>query len=253
MNKVKQAFEHGKTVIPFITCGDPSLDVTEQLVYAMEQAGADLIELGIPFSDPTAEGPIIQAANIRALRCGVTTDSIFNKIENIRKNTQIPLVLVTYANVVFSYGIEKFMQKAAALDVNGIILTDVPLEEKEEFNAACRQNGIVFISMIAPAADERIRHIANQANGFAYCTIKDMADNFIDAEAFVRTVKDTVDLPCAVVMEEADLKKAVELAKITDGVIIGSEIVKLCGQYGDGCVPYAASFVQDLKETINNL
>ena len=106
------AFDHGKSFIPFITCGDPSLDVTEKIVYAMEEAGADLIELGIPFSDPTAEGPVIQAANLRALSGGVTTDEIFDMVERIRQNTDIPLAFMTYANVVFSYGIERFLERA---------------------------------------------------------------------------------------------------------------------------------------------
>jgi len=129
--KIAEAFEHGKAFIPFITCGDPSLEVTEQIVYAMEEAGADLIELGIPFSDPTAEGPVIQAANVRALAGGVTTDKIVDMVERIRKRTEIPMVFMTYANVVFSYGTERFIERAARLGMNGLILPDVPFEEKE--------------------------------------------------------------------------------------------------------------------------
>ena len=137
-NKIKQAFAHGKAFIPFITCGDPSLDVTEELVYAMEEAGADLIELGIPFSDPTAEGPVIQEANVRALSGGVTTDKIFDMVARIRKKTDIPLVFMTYANVVFSYGIRRFVETAAALGMDGLILPDVPFEEKQEFDVVCK-------------------------------------------------------------------------------------------------------------------
>ena len=146
MNKrITEAFAHGKAFIPFITCGDPSLEVTEQLVYALEEAGADLIELGIPFSDPTAEGPVIQAANVRALSGGVTTDKIFEMVEKIRKRTAIPMVFMTYANVVFSYGTERFVKKAADIGMDGLILPDVPFEEKEEFDSVCRAHGLDLI------------------------------------------------------------------------------------------------------------
>ena len=146
MNKrIAEAFANGKAFIPFLTCGDPSLEVTEQLIYAMEEAGADLIELGIPFSDPTAEGPVIQAANVRALSGGVTTDKIFDMVKRLRQNTKIPMVFMTYANVVFSYGTERFIQKAASLGMDGLILPDVPFEEKEEFDSVCKKYGLCFL------------------------------------------------------------------------------------------------------------
>ena len=170
MNKrITEAFANGKAFIPFLTCGDPSLEVTEQLVYAMEEAGADLIELGIPFSDPTAEGPVIQEANVRALAGGVTTDKVFSMVEKIRKNTKIPMVFMTYANVVFSYGTERFIKKAAEIGMDGLILPDVPFEEKEEFDVVCKQYGLDLISLIAPTSHERIAMIAKEAEGFVYC------------------------------------------------------------------------------------
>ena len=148
MNKrITESFTKGKAFISFITCGDPSLEVTEQLVYAMEEAGADLIELGIPFSDPTAEGPVIQAANVRALSGGVTTDKVFAMVEKIRKNSSIPMVFMTYANVVFSYGTERFVKKAAEVGMDGLILPDVPFEEKEEFDGICKEYGLDLISL----------------------------------------------------------------------------------------------------------
>mgnify|MGYP003195315225 CR=1 FL=1 len=158
-NRIKEAFAHGKAFIPFITCGDPSLEVTEQIIIEMEKAGANLIELGIPFSDPTAEGPVIQAANIRALSGGVTTDKV----------VKVPLVFMTYANVVFSYGIERFAANAAEAGMDGIILPDVPYEEKEEFAPAFRKHGMDMISLIAPTSHERIAMIASDAEGFVYC------------------------------------------------------------------------------------
>ena len=169
MSNVKKAFENGKAFIPFITCGDPSLEVTEQLVYAAEEAGADLVELGIPFSDPTAEGPVIQAANTRALSGGVTTDKIFDMVRKIRKNTQIPLVFMTYANVVYSYGTDRFLQTATEIGMDGLILPDVPFEEKAEFDEPCKKYGLDLISLIAPTSHERISMIAREASGFVYC------------------------------------------------------------------------------------
>ena len=169
MSNIRYAFEKGKAFIPFITCGDPSLDVTEELVLAMEEAGADLIELGIPFSDPTAEGPVIQEANLRALSGGVTTDDLFLMVRRLRKRTRIPLVFMTYANVVFSYGTQRFIRTSAEVGMDGLILPDVPFEEKEEFDHVCKMYGIDFISLIAPTSKERICNIAKEAAGFIYC------------------------------------------------------------------------------------
>ena len=169
MSRIQEAFIGKKAFIPFITCGDPDLETTEKLVYAMEEAGAALIELGIPFSDPTAEGPVIQAANLRALSGGVTTDKIFEMVEKIRRKTQIPLVFMTYANVVFSRGTENFVKRAAEIGIDGLILPDVPYEEKEEFDSVCRKYGLDLISLIAPTSHERIRMIAEKASGFVYC------------------------------------------------------------------------------------
>ena len=169
MSNIQKAFENKKAFIPFITCGDPDLETTEALVCALEEAGASLIELGIPFSDPTAEGPVIQGANIRALSGGVTTDKIFQMVERIRRRTQIPLVFMTYANVVFSYGTERFIRRASQIGMDGLILPDVPFEEKEEFGSVCRNYGLDLISLIAPTSLERIRNIAKEASGFVYC------------------------------------------------------------------------------------
>ncbi len=168
MSKIKAAFQNGKAFIPFVTCGDPSLEVTEEIVYAMEDAGADLIELGIPFSDPTAEGPVIQEANVRALSAGTTTDKIFDMVRRIRQKTDIPMVFMTYANVVYSYGSERFIRAAAEIGMDGLILPDVPFEEKAEFDPLCRQYGLNLVSLIAPTSHDRIRMIAKEAS--ASCT-----------------------------------------------------------------------------------
>jgi len=256
MNKrITEAFAHGKAFIPFITCGDPSLEVTERLVYTLEEAGADLIELGIPFSDPTAEGPVIQAANVRALSGGVTTDRIFSMVEKIRKKTSIPMVFMTYANVVFSYGTERFVKKAAELGMDGLILPDVPFEEKEEFDSVCRAYGLDLISLIAPTSHERITKIAKEAQGFVYCVsslgVTGMRSSITtDIGSMVRLVKAAKDIPCAVGFGISTPEQAKKMAGQSDGAIVGSAIVKLCGQYGKDCVPYVAAYVKEMKDAL---
>ena len=255
MSRTAEAFRNGKAFIPFITCGDPSLDVTEKIVYAMADAGADLIELGIPFSDPTAEGPVIQAANIRALSGGVTTDSIFDMVERIRRNTDIPMVFMTYANVVFSYGVERFVKKAAETGMDGIILPDVPFEEKEEFDSVCRQYGLDFISLVAPTSHERISMIAKEASGFVYCVsslgVTGMrSDITTDIGAMVKLVKAANDIPCAVGFGISTPEQAKDMAGKSDGAIVGSAIVRLCEKYGEDCVPYIYEYVKAMKDAV---
>ena len=255
MSRTAEAFRNGKAFIPFITCGDPSLDVTEKIVYAMADAGADLIELGIPFSDPTAEGPVIQAANIRALSGGVTTDRIFDMVERIRRNTDIPMVFMTYANVVFSYGVERFVKKAAETGMDGIILPDVPFEEKEEFDSVCRQYGLDFISLIAPTSHERISMIAKEASGFVYCVsslgVTGMrSDITTDIGAMVKLVKTANDIPCAVGFGISTPEQAKDMAGKSDGAIVGSAIVRLCEKYGEDCVPYIYEYVKAMKDAV---
>ena len=168
MSNIKKAFQNGKAFIPFITCGDPDLETTGKVIRAAVENGADLIELGIPFSDPTAEGPVIQAANLRALQGGVTTDKIFAFVAELRKDVTVPLVFMTYANVVFSYGSERFISTCKDLSVDGLILPGLPFEEKEEFLPLCRKYGVDLISMIAPTSENRIAMIAKEAEGFLY-------------------------------------------------------------------------------------
>lgn len=255
--KIAEAFAHGKAFIPFVTCGDPSLEVTEQLVYAMEEAGADLIELGIPFSDPTAEGPVIQAANVRALSGGVTTDKIFDMVVRIRQKTDIPMVFMTYANVVYSYGTEKFISKAAEIGMNGLILPDVPFEEKAEFDGVCKTHGLDLISLIAPTSHERITRIAQEAEGFVYCVsslgVTGMRSSITtDIGAMVKLVKAAKDIPCAVGFGISTPQQAGEMAAKSDGAIVGSAIVKLCEKHGADCVPYVKEYVASMKEGVRN-
>ena len=253
MNKrITDAFARGKAFIPFITCGDPSLKVTEELVYAMEEAGADLIELGIPFSDPTAEGPVIQAANIRALSGGVTTDKVFEMVEKIRKKTSVPMVFMTYANVVFSYGTEKFCRRAAETGMDGLILPDVPFEEKEEFASVCRRYGLDLISLIAPTSHERIARIAKEAEGFVYC-VSSLGVTGVRQEITTDVGEMAQkDIPCAVGFGISTPEQAEKMASQADGVIVGSAIVKLCETYGENCAPYVREYVKKMKDAVRS-
>lgn len=254
-NRVREAFANGKAFIPFITCGDPSLDVTKELIRAMEGAGADVIELGIPFSDPTAEGPVIQEANIRALSNGITTDDIFAMVEEVRKDTTVPLVFMTYANVVYSYGIERFMKRSKEVGMDGLILPDVPFEEKEEFAVVAKENDIAFISLIAPTSKDRIRMIAKEADGFVYCVsslgVTGTREQITtDVASMVELVKKEQDIPCAIGFGISTPQQAKAMADCSDGAIVGSAIVKICAKYGSECVPYVAAFVKEMKDSI---
>ena len=257
MSKIQNAFADGKAFIPFLTCGDPSLDVTEQIVYAMAEAGADLIELGIPFSDPTAEGPVIQSANLRALAGGVTTDKVFDLVRRIRQNTQIPLVFMTYANVVFSYGTERFIKTAAEVGMDGLILPDVPYEEKEEFDPICRRYGLDFISLIAPTSQQRATMIAKEAEGFVYCFsslgVTGVRKVFkTDVSTMVQLVKQAKDIPCAVGFGISTPEQAAKMASVSDGAIVGSAVMQICAKYGANCVPYVADYVKSMKNAVRN-
>ena len=253
--KITEAFAKGKAFIPFVTCGDPSLDVTEKIVYAMEEAGADLIELGIPFSDPTAEGPVIQGANLRALSGGVTTDKVFDMVEKIRKNSSIPMVFMTYANVVFSYGIERFCKRAAEVGMDGMILPDVPFEEKEEFDIVCKEYGLDLISTIAPTSHQRIQTIAKKANGFIYC-VSSLGVTGVRSKittnigAMVDLVREVTDVPVAVGFGISTPEQAKKMASQSDDAIVGSAIIKIIEKYGKNAPQYVEAYVKEMIDVL---
>jgi tryptophan synthase alpha chain len=224
----------------------------------MAQNGADMIELGIPFSDPTAEGPVIQEANIRALSGKVTTDKIFNFVQEIRREIHIPLVFLTYANVVFSYGSERFIKTCSQVEMDGLILPDLPYEEKNEFDPLCKKYGIDLISLIAPTSKNRIAMIAQEATGFVYIVSSlgvtgTRHEITTDIGAMVKLVKENTDIPCAVGFGISTPEQAKKMASLADGVIIGSAIVKLIAQYGRDSIPYIAEYVRNIKGAIQQL
>ena len=257
MSRITDAFSHGKAFIPFLTCGDPDLETTEAAVRAMAAAGADLIELGIPFSDPTAEGPVIQAANQRALASGTTTDKIFEMVRRLRRDVTTPMVFMTYANVVFSYGTERFISTASEIGMDGLILPDVPYEEREEFAPVCRKYGLDLIPLIAPTSEGRIAKIAREAEGFLYGvsslgTAGVQEELTANVDRMVRLAKEAdPDLPCAVDLDVPTPDQAAAVARVADGVIVGSAIVELTGRYGQEAVPYIRDYVTDMKTAVS--
>lgn len=256
MSNIKNAFQNGKAFIAFITCGDPDLETTKAAVLAAQENGADLIELGIPFSDPTAEGPVIQRANLRALKGGITTDKIFSFVKELRKNVHIPLVFMTYANVIFSYGTRRFLQTCSDIGIDGLILPDLPFEEKEEFLPACREYDVNLISLIAPTSRERIAMIAGEAEGFLYI-ISSLGVTGIrkeintDLNLILEEVRKNTELPCAVGFGISTPAQARQMASIFDGVIVGSAIVKLLEQYGREAPSHIGAYVRTMKEAVN--
>lgn len=255
MSNIKKAFENGKSFIAFITCGDPDLETTATAIRAAVANGADLIELGIPFSDPTAEGPVIQGANIRALNGGVTTDKIFEFVKELRRDVKVPMVFMTYANVVFSYGAEKFICTCKDIQIDGLILPDLPFEEKEEFLPLCHKYGVDLVSLIAPTSENRITMIAKEAEGFLYIVSSlgvtgTRSEIKTDLASIVKVVRENTDVPCAVGFGISTPEQARKIAEISDGVIVGSAIVKLLETYGKEAPKYIGEYIKSMKDAM---
>lgn len=253
MSRIREAFSHGKAFIPFITCGDPDLETTAKIVRAMAANGADLIELGIPFSDPTAEGPVIQQANIRALSGGVTTDKIFDLVRDLRRDVTVPMVFMTYANVVYSYGAEDFIRTCREIGIDGLILPDIPFEEKDEFAPLCRQYGVDLVSLIAPTSENRIAMIAKEAEGFIYIVSSlgvtgVRSEITTDVGALAAMVKANTDVPCAIGFGISKPEQAAAMAGKADGAIVGSAIIRIVEQYGRDAAAPVGEYVKAMKQ-----
>lgn len=258
MSNIKKAFENKKAFIPFITCGDPDLETTASAVRAAVSKGADLIELGIPFSDPTAEGPVIQGANLRALKGGITTDQIFEFAEKLRQDITVPMVFMTYSNVVFSYGAENFLSACSRVGMDGLILPDLPFEEKEEFLPMCRKYEVDLISLIAPTSKDRVAKIAKEAEGFLYIVSSlgvtgVRSEIQTDLKAIVEVVRQNTSIPCAIGFGISTPEQAREMAELADGVIVGSAIVKFLEQYGSDAPEHIGSYVKSMTDAIDSL
>lgn len=255
MSRIKSAFENKKAFIPFVTGGDPDIETTEKLIPQMAEAGADLIEIGIPFSDPIAEGVVIQAADDRALKAGATTDKIFDMVKRVREIVKIPLVFMTYMNPIYTYGTEKFMKRCAECGIDGVIIADVPFEEKKEVSGICEAAGVELISMIAPTSKERIGMIASEAKGFLYCVsslgVTGVRSRITtNIKEMVEQVKAVTDIPCAIGFGIATPEQAREMAAVSDGAIVGSAIVRMVAQYGRECIQPVSAYVREMKAAV---
>ena len=255
MSNIAKAFENKKAFIPFITCGDPDLETTGKLVKEAVKNGASLVELGIPFSDPTAEGPVIQGANLRALEGGVTTDKIFDFVRELRKEVTVPMVFMTYANVVFSYGSESFIKTCSEIGIDGIILPDLPFEEKEEFLPECHKYGVDLISLIAPTSQDRVAMIAKEAEGFIYL-VSSLGVTGVRTEintelsSIVEVIRENTDIPCAIGFGISTPQQAHDMAAVADGAIVGSAIIKIIEKYGKNSADYVGEYVRSMKKAL---
>lgn len=255
MSNISSAFKKGKAFIAFITCGDPDLETTAAAVRAAVENGADLIELGIPFSDPTAEGAAIQGANLRALTGGITTDKIFAFVRELRQDIKIPMVFMTYANVILSYDAERFISTCRDIEIDGLIIPDLPFEEKEEFQPFCEKYGVDLISMISPVSERRIGMIAKEADGFLYIVSSlgvtgTRNEIQTDLASIAEAVRKNTDIPCAIGFGISTPEQASKIAQYADGVITGSAIVNIIAKYGKDAAPYVGEYVKSMKDAI---
>lgn len=255
MSKIKQAFANGKAFIAFLTAGDPGAEKTVEYILAMAQAGADLIEIGIPFSDPTAEGVVIQEANIRALEAGMTTDGVFEIVRQVREKSQVPLVFLTYLNPVFHYGYEQFFARCQELGVDGIIIPDLPYEERAELRDVAAAHDVDVISMIAPTSEQRIQTIAREATGFIY-VVSSMGVTGVRGEIttnigeIVASIRQVTDVPAAVGFGISTPQQARDMAALSDGAIVGSAIVKMIERLGENAGAELAAYVREMKVAV---
>ena len=249
MSKLNQAFQNGKVFMAFLTCGDPDLATTEKAIRAAVAGGADIIELNIPFSDPTAVDPVIQEANVRALEGGITTDDIFEFVRKIRASIPVPIVFSSYANVVFSYGAEKFIRTCQEIGVDGLLVPDVPFEEREEFMPLCKTYGVPLILMVAVTSRERVVAISKEAEGFLYimgCP-GNREEELLQMMALVRG---NTDVPCIICLHGTESYRIRDVAMQTDGVAEDVPIVGLMQQYGTDAPAYVEDYVRQMKEEL---
>ncbi|MCR5281777.1 MAG: tryptophan synthase subunit alpha [Lachnospiraceae bacterium] len=255
MSRIQDAFLKGKCLIPFITAGDPSLDKTVEYVLAMEEAGADIIEIGIPFSDPTAEGVVIQEASLRALQGGFTMEGLFDAVKKIREKSSIPLLFMTYINPVHHYGYDAFFAKCKELSVDGFLSPELPFEEKEEVAEVAKKYGVEVISMVSPTSEKRIERIAKEAEGFLYVVssmgVTGVRTQFSsNLEETIKTIRSVSKVPCAIGFGISNPEQAAKMAGISDGAIVGSAIVRVIAQYGEQAKEPLKEFVASLKKAL---
>ena len=244
-----------KGLITFITGGDPDLETSYKLVMEMFKEGADLVEIGVPFSDPVAEGPTIEKASMRALKSGTTTDKIFELVRDLRKETDKPILLMLYINLVYKYGCEKFIDRCVDVGVDGLIIPDLPLEEIDEVKAYTKDKGVLLINLVAPTTnEERLEKIVNVSEGFIYCVsslgVTGVRSNITtDLEGFYNRIREKTDLPLALGFGLSNREQIESIKGYWDAFIIGSRIVNIVGEYGTDSINKVGAFIKDIKRT----
>ncbi|MDD2374844.1 MAG: tryptophan synthase alpha chain [Clostridiales bacterium] len=255
-SRISEAFAGRKAFVAFLTGGDPDVETTEKLIPVMAEAGADVIEIGIPFSDPVAEGPVIQAADERALSAGCTTDKLFDMVARVRDKTSVPLLFMTYLNPIFTYGAERFFQRCSETGIDGVIVPDMPFEEKSEIASSCSKFGVELVSLIAPTSRDRIRKIAAEAEGFIYC-VSSLGVTGVrseiksDVTSMIEQVRAVTDVPCAVGFGVSRPEHAEQLGAVADGVIVGSAIVKIIAENGHESALPVSDFIRSMRAALD--
>jgi len=248
MNKLEEVFKNKKAFIPFVVADDPDFDTTVKNVLTLANNGADIIELGIPFSDPVADGPIIQAADLRAFAAGVNTDVVFDIVGKIRESTDIPLIFLTYTNIVYKYGYERFCKRCHDLNISGLVIPDLPLEEQGDLAEYTDQYDISLIQLIAPTSGNRISKIAAQAKGFIYMVssmgVTGKREDFSnELSSTIEKIKEVTDVPVAIGFGIHSAQQAKDLSEIADGIIIGSAVVEIVDK-GEDLTEYSREISQ---------
>jgi tryptophan synthase alpha chain len=256
MNRILKAFDNKKALIAYLTAGDPSLEKTKEFILTLAQNGADLIEIGIPFSDPVAEGQVIQSAMQRGLKSITAQDDIFSMVSQLRKESDVPIVFMSYVNPIFSYGYSRFFKRCREIGIDGIIIVDMPFEEHGEVLEQTQKNNVSLITLIAPTSNERINMLAQNASGFIYLIsslgVTGVRENITtDIKSLVERIKEQTQIPVAVGFGISKPEQAQEIARYADGIIIGSAIVKLIEEYKEDAAAHIAQYISSIKAAIS--
>jgi len=255
MNRIKDAFENKKAFIAYIMAGDPTLEASAEYILTAQEAGADMIEIGIPFSDPVAEGEVIQAASIRAIESGARLDGVFDMAASIKDKMRIPMVFMTYLNPVFVYGYDRFFAKCAEIGICGVIIPDLPFEEQDEAKILAAKHGIEVVTLVAPTSKNRIARIAENAEGFIYL-VSSMgvtgvrSEITVDLSEIISEIRKHSNIPVAVGFGISTPEQAMHYSDIADGVIVGSAIVRIIGENGAEAQRALYEYISEMKQSM---
>ncbi|QQK08112.1 tryptophan synthase subunit alpha [Miniphocaeibacter halophilus] len=255
MNRIEEALKDKKSFIGYITAGHPTIDISEKVIYKMVEAGTDLIEIGIPFSDPNAEGEVIHNANIKALKNGMKIEKAFDLVETVRKKVNVPIVFLTYCNPVFKYGYDEFFKKCKEVGADGIIVPDLPFEERDEMKVFADKYGIIMITLVPPVSKNRIEMLAKDAKGFAYLVssmgLAGVRKKFPDGvKEFAKFVKENTNIPILIGFGIENEEQIKEMSEISDGIILDSAIVNIIEESGEEAPEKVFKFIKEIKNTI---